>query len=89
MSIMLYKYPGKHEIHGDLFDYKIVGSEQKEAALSDGWHMSTTEAKAASEVDDSAVTREEMEVKAKELGIPFNSRTLDEVLLERIADALE
>lgn len=31
-------------------------------------------------------TRQEMEVKAKELGIAFNSRTKDETLLEKIGE---
>lgn len=41
-------------------------------------------------VDDvSAPTRDELETKAKELGISFNARTSDKKLSERIAEALE
>ena len=39
--------------------------------------------------DESAPTREELETKAKELGISFNARTSDKKLAERIATALE
>ena len=37
----------------------------------------------------SAPTREELEAKAKELGVSFNARTSDKKLAERIAEALE
>jgi len=37
----------------------------------------------------SAPTREELEAKAKELGVSFNGRTSDKKLAERIAEALE
>ena len=41
---MLYKHPGKHEIHGDKFDYIIVDSSDVEKNLKDGWHKTTTDA---------------------------------------------
>ena len=37
----------------------------------------------------SAPTRDELEAKAKELGVSFNGRTSDKKLAERIAEALE
>ena len=37
----------------------------------------------------SAPTRDELETKAKELGVSFNGRTSDKKLAERIAEALE
>lgn len=37
----------------------------------------------------SAPTRDELEAKAKELGVSFNARTSDKKLAERIAEALE
>ena len=37
----------------------------------------------------SAPTRDELETKAKELGVSFNARTSDKKLAERIAEALE
>lgn len=47
---MVYKHPGPHEIHGDSFDYKIVDADDAdslEVALAEGWHLTTTEAKAS------------------------------------------
>ena len=39
-------------------------------------------------IDDvSPAARDELEQRAKELGVPFNKRTSDEVLIQRIADA--
>ncbi len=45
MSVMLYKHPGKHKIHGDMFDYIIVDKEAVESAIKDGWCKTTDEAK--------------------------------------------
>lgn len=46
---MLYKYPGKHQIHGGNFDYTIVANGDVEAALAAGWFKTTPEAKKAHE----------------------------------------
>jgi len=46
MSTMLYKHPGPHDIHGDKFDYLIVEDDAIEAAIKDGWSLTTDEAKA-------------------------------------------
>ena len=46
MSVMLYKHPGPHEIHGDMFDYIIVDEDAVENAIKDGWRKTTDEAKA-------------------------------------------
>ena len=49
---MLYKHPGKHEIHGDKFDYTIVDADDAmvlTAALDEGWFFTTTDAKNASQ----------------------------------------
>lgn len=45
MSVMLYKHPGPHEIHGDMFDYIIVDEDAVEGAIKDGWCKTTDEAK--------------------------------------------
>lgn len=42
---MLYKHPGIHEMHGDNFDYTITEGSEVESALTQGWYMTTTEAK--------------------------------------------
>jgi hypothetical protein len=75
-----------------------------DALLKKGWFPSYEEAaagkiagnasKAADPVeeaidDKSAPTRDELETKAKELGVSFNGRTSDKKLAERIAEALE
>jgi len=97
MTTMLYKWPGPHDIHGDRYDYKIVPDDEIQAALAAGWHLTTTDAKAnAKKVldvppipgDDEPPTREELEQKARELGIQFDGRTRDHKLSKMIADAL-
>ena len=75
-----------------------------DALLKKGWFPSYEEAaagkianeiiKAAEDFEDavdevSDPTRDELETKAKELGVSFNSRTSDKKLAERIATALE
>jgi len=72
--------------------------------LKNGWFPSYEEAaagktankiiEAAEAFEDavdevSAPTRDELEAKAKELGVSFNARTSDKKLAERIAEALE
>ena len=47
---MLYRYPGTHRLHGDLYDYTIVDASREgvlELALKEGWHLTSAEAKAA------------------------------------------
>lgn len=45
---MLYQVGGPHEIHGGLFDYLIVESDEELSfALANGWYMTTDEARAA------------------------------------------
>jgi hypothetical protein len=46
---MLYKSPGPHDIHGGKFDYVIVDEEGVDAALKDGWSLTTPEALAKAE----------------------------------------
>lgn len=45
MSVMLYKHPGKHDMHGDSFDYIIVDESDVAAKVKEGWAKSTDEAK--------------------------------------------
>lgn len=44
MSVMLYRHPGKHKLHGDMFDYIVVDENEVDSHLCDGWFLSTTEA---------------------------------------------
>lgn len=93
---MLYQTGGTEEIHGGKFATHIVNDQDElDAALADGWHLTTCEAKAAVEkpagggLDDNAPpTREELEQKATELGIEFSPRIGDAKLAERIELAL-
>lgn len=89
---------------GSTFDYMGVDDAAAfKAALSAGWRETImeaiagrkagailTEVKEAQEaVDDvSPATRDELEQKARELGIGFNARTPDKVLAQRIAEKL-
>lgn len=94
-ATMVYKHPGKHKIHGDKFDYKVVSGEEEggeselELALEDGWFLTTTEAKDGTPSDDQAPTRAELEAKAVGLGISFPINIGDKKLLEKINEALE
>lgn len=45
MSVMLYKHPGKHAIHGDMFDYIVVEDADVDAKVKEGWAKTTGEAK--------------------------------------------
>jgi len=95
---MLYQAGGAEEIHGGRFATLIVHDDDElEAALADGWSLTTDEARAPaadlgalafSGDDDTAPTRAELEAKAVELGIEFSPRIGDAKLLERIAAAL-
>jgi len=87
---MLYKHPGKHEIHGASFDYIIVDETEIEDAIKDGWSLTTDEAKNNfAEVSDSAdATKEEMIQKAESLGIKVDKRWSNETLLDKIKKAV-
>jgi hypothetical protein len=92
---MIYKADGPEEIHGGRFHTHIVHDvDELDAALSDGWHLTTPEAadaaapKPKDEADDAPATRAELEQKAAELGIEFSPRIGDAKLTERIEAAL-
>lgn len=96
---MLYKAGGREQIHGGLFTTHIVHSaEELQQALVDGWGESTDDAldarlaeqeRAAKLAQDTMpATREELEQKAAELGIPFSARVSDKRLGEAIAAKL-
>lgn len=99
-ATMLYKAPGPHEIHGGHFDYTIVDADEEgaiEAAKADGWFETTDEAKAAADEAkakreaelNKPPTREELEAKAKELGVQFGKKTTDDELGKLIQAKLE
>ena len=78
-TVMLYKYPGKHKIHGDMFDYTIVkDGEEVEKCLKDGWCRTTGEAKNTKsdtkpkDEVESDNERDRLIQEAKDLGIDFH-----------------
>ena len=89
---------------GSTFDYMGVDDAGAlDAAIKAGWRLTLPEAiagvkakaviqeviEAQEAIDDvSPATRDELEHKAKELGIGFNARTSDTVLAQRIAGAI-
>lgn len=90
---------------GGFYAYKGAADKAEfDALLKKGWFPSYEEAVAGKRAEEiveavsdlnndidevSDPTREELEHKAKELGVSFNSRTSDKKLAERIAEALE
>jgi hypothetical protein len=95
---MIYRAGGTEEIHGGRFETRIVQNvDEQDAALIDGWSLTTDAATAtasrpaepATPVDDDAPpTRAELEAKATDLGIEFSPRIGDAKLAERIAEKL-
>lgn len=95
----LYRTPGPYRKGRGLKTYRVTGAKDQahyDALLAKGWFPSYEEAVAGKiavaeePIDEvSGPTREELEQKAEELGIGFNSRTSDKKLAERIAEALE
>jgi hypothetical protein len=75
---------------GDNHYQRIVVKDPTEY-LDNGWYMSIADHKVpVNEPQDyAAPTREEMEIKADELGIWYDGRTSDKKLLERITEALK
>lgn len=97
-ATMLYKAPGPHEIHGGHFDHIVVDADEEgaiEQAKESGWFLTTPEAKAAYDAtkepevklppnDLLGPTRAELEQKANELKLKFNTKTTDEELSKLI-----
>jgi len=98
---ILYRIPGPHKKpRGLTYGYKgAADQEQFDAFIAKGWSASYEDAASkldkkpkakAVEIDEvSSPSREELEVKAKELGVSFNARTSDITLSDRITSALE
>jgi len=90
-ATMLYKKDGTMlETNEGHYDYLIVDAGidgEIERELENGWRKTTIE---ADDIEfEGNVTREELEAKAKELNIGFNSKTSNETLTERINEALK
>jgi hypothetical protein len=88
---MVYKTGNMALLESGKYDFRIVTSDEYEQAIKDGWHLDQYAAKAAAEqpVQSPEPTRDEMEQKAKELGLKFDGRTGDKKLLAMIEEALK
>jgi hypothetical protein len=95
---IMYRTPGPHKKpRGGTYAYKGAADQAEfDVLLGRGWFPSYEDAvvgkivAAVSEIDTvSPATRDELEAKAKELGVSFNARTSDKTIAERIALALE
>lgn len=95
MSTMLYKHPGKHKIHGDMFDHIVTNDI--DAAKKDGWFLTTPEAlkaskgesKKSSPIKNSAPSRDEVKEKADELGIEYPNNIPTKKLQKLVEDKLD
>lgn len=88
----VFKDGGKIQRAGGSYSSKIVNDEEElNEALNNGWFYSLPEAIEGvhSEDSDAPITREEMEIKAKELGIKFDGRTNDVKLMAKIEEAIK
>ena len=98
---IVYLTPGPYKKpRGKTYAYRSAADQEAfHALIAKGWSASYEEAVSkldnkpktkAVEIDEvSSPSREELEVKAKELGVSFNSRTSDITLSDRITAALE
>ena len=93
-ATMLYKIGTQMEWEGVSYDTVIVDEDDIDEKLKDGWYRNPLEAKSANEAKgdadlDGEVTREEMETKARELGIKFNHKTTNASLMAKINEAVD
>lgn len=95
---MLYRAGGTEEIHGGRFTTLIVhDANELDAALADGWFMTTPEAVDAAKPaaigtipdDDAAPTRDELKRKATELGLTFAGNITTDKLAALVEAALK
>lgn len=87
---MLYKYPGQEEMHGGRFATLIVpGEAEQEAAVADGWALTTTNARNPPSVPETEEERSRDVLKAEAigLGIEFPKNVPTDRLIEMIAEA--
>ena len=101
---LVYKSPGRHQLPGGSYDHKCVEDEDEyNQAVVDGWFGTVPEALGGTsepddsgdgtdirdeDLDDAPVTREELEHKAKELGIKFSNKTTDKKLGDMIRNKI-
>ena len=94
---LVYKAPGPNSMQGGTYASMLVTDhEELKDSFRKGWFATLPEAVEGKHViddeteldDDAPPSREEMEEKARELGIKFDGRTGDKTLLKRINEAL-
>jgi hypothetical protein len=78
----VYKYLGNNA-------YKRIMVDDVKSYIDSGWFLSIADhQKPIEEVPEAPPTREEMEMQAEKLGVKFNKRTSDKMLLKRIDEAM-
>lgn len=85
---MLYKRGDSFQWEGRSYDIVTVHESEIESYEKQGWFTDPLSPFKEPE-DNSAPTREELEIKAKELNIEFDGRTSDRKLMEKIEEALK
>lgn len=88
--MMIFRCPGPKEWEGISYDSRLIDGDE----IPQGWYETILDAQKAAahpaDINDSGeVTREEMEQKAKELGLKFDGRTSNRKLLTMIEEALK
>lgn len=83
---MLYRHPGSNTVDGVSYDYIIVGKEEAEKALADGWQLSVEEAKAYADGKKEPET-DTLADKATALGIKIDKRWSEARLIAEIEKA--
>ncbi len=89
--LLMFRTPGPHfGPPGVTYDWRAARDEQHmREMIADGWAMTLNEAIDGEKPDESPVTREELEQKARELGIKFDGRTGDKKLAALIEAAIK
>lgn len=78
----VYKYIGNNA-------YKRIMVDNVDSYIEDGWHLSIADhQKPVAEVSEAPPTREEMEMQADKIGVKYDGRTSDKLLLKRISEAM-
>lgn len=94
MFTALYK-PGQDLIDGYRATCQVFADKDLASAIADGWVKTLAETvkpvqeEPVEPEDNSPPSREELELKATDLGIKFDGRTSDKKLLALIEDALK